>query len=286
MSYVFEAGEGSKTPKTYFDILNFLAENRLSRTDIIVALGGGVVGDIAGFAAATYLRGICYIQIPTSLLAMVDSSVGGKTAIDLPVGKNLVGAFKQPSLVICDTSVLTTLPRSQFLDGCAEVIKYGILYSEELFSHLRSAVLGFNRESVIARCVELKRDVVLEDEFDTGSRMKLNLGHTIGHSVEQCSHYAIPHGKAVAIGMAIVSRAAAKRNICAISTATEICELLEQFGLPVGSSFAAQELHAVSLSDKKRTGNIVNLIVPEKIGHCSIRPTHIDELKSFIEAGL
>lgn len=286
ISYVFPAGEASKNASTYLSILNFLTEHHVTRRDCLIALGGGVVGDMTGFVAATYLRGIPYVQVPTTLLAAVDSSVGGKTAIDLDCGKNLVGAFYQPKLVLCDTDTLSTLPLDIFRDGCAEVIKYGILYSEELFSHLRSAVLGFNRESVIARCVELKRDVVLEDEFDTGSRMKLNLGHTIGHSVEQCSHYAISHGKAVAIGMAIVSRAAAKRNICAISTATEICELLEQFGLPVGSSFAAQELHAVSLSDKKRTGNIVNLIVPEKIGHCSIRPTHIDELKSFIEAGL
>lgn len=286
ISYVFPAGEASKNASTYLSLLNFLAQNHVSRSDCLIALGGGVVGDMTGFAAATYLRGICYIQIPTTLLAAVDSSVGGKTAIDLDCGKNLVGAFYQPKLVLCDTDTLSTLPLEILRDGCAEVIKYGILYSAELFSHLQSMVLDFDREAVIAHCVELKRNVVLEDEFDTGSRMKLNLGHTIGHSVEQCSHYTISHGKAVAIGMAIVSRAAAKMNICAEETAAEICAVLEHFGLPVQSDTTAQKLFEISLSDKKRNGNTVNLIVPEKIGHCNIRPTHIDELKSFIEAGL
>lgn len=173
---------------------------------MVVALGGGVVGDLAGFAAASYLRGIRFIQVPTTLLAAVDSSVGGKTAIDLPAGKNLAGAFCQPSLVLCDTDTLNSLPLDIFRDGCAEVIKYGVLYDPKLFAHLEEKGLSFDREAVITRCVELKRDVVMEDEFDTGARMKLNLGHTVGHGVEAKSHFAISHGKAVAIGMAIVSR--------------------------------------------------------------------------------
>ena len=185
VSYVFPAGEESKNGQIFLDLLNFLAENQLTRSDMIVALGGGVVGDLAGFAAASYLRGIRFIQVPTTLLAAVDSSVGGKTAIDLPAGKNLAGAFCQPSLVLCDTDTLNSLPLDIFRDGCAEVIKYGVLYDPKLFAHLEEKGLAFDREAVITRCVELKRDVVMEDEFDTGARMKLNLGHTVGHGLEQ-----------------------------------------------------------------------------------------------------
>ena len=211
--FVFPAGEASKNAAVYLELLNALAESKLSRSDLIVALGGGVVGDLAGFAAATYLRGIRLIQVPTTLLSAVDSSVGGKTAIDLPSGKNLVGAFYQPNLVLCDIDCLGTLPDDIFLDGCAEVIKYGILYDPGLFDLLHSAGPSFPREDVIARCVELKRDVVAQDEFDTGLRMKLNLGHTVGHAVEAESHFSISHGKAVAIGTAIVARACCNLGI-------------------------------------------------------------------------
>ena len=280
VSFVFPAGEESKSVETYINLLNFLAENKLPRTDMIVALGGGVVGDLAGFAAATYLRGIRFIQIPTSLLAAVDSSVGGKTAIDLPAGKNLVGAFWQPILVLCDTDTLSTLPQDVFLDGCAEVIKYGILYDEPFFSYLESAGPDFDREAVIARCVEMKRDVVMEDEFDTGARMKLNLGHTIGHGVEASSHFALSHGKAVAIGMAIVSRA----SRCPDND--RIIAILEQFGLPTATKTDADTLFAYALSDKKRSGGMVNLIIPRAIGNCEIVPTPIEQIKSFIEEGL
>ncbi len=171
--FVFPAGEASKSGETYLALLNHMAQNQMTRTDLVAALGGGVVGDLAGFAAATYLRGIRFIQIPTTLLAAVDSSVGGKTAIDLPAGKNLAGAFCQPKLVVCDLDTLDSLPREIFQDGCAEVIKYGILYDSRLFAHLEQHGLDFDREAVITRCVELKRDVVEQDEFDTGLRMKL-----------------------------------------------------------------------------------------------------------------
>ena len=280
VSFVFPAGEESKCAATYLDLLNFLAENKLTRTDLMVALGGGVVGDLAGFAAATYLRGIRFIQIPTTLLAAVDSSVGGKTAIDLPAGKNLVGAFWQPSLVLCDTDTLASLPRDIFLDGCAEVIKYGILYDESFFSYLESTGPDFDWEMVIARCVEMKRDVVMEDEFDTGARMKLNLGHTIGHGVEASSHFTLSHGKSVAIGMAIVSRA----SHC--PDETRINGILEQFGLPTTTDTDAETLFRYALSDKKRSGGTVNLIIPRAIGNCEIVPTPVEHIKSFIEEGL
>ena len=278
--FVFSAGEASKNAATYLELLNFLAENKLTRSDALIALGGGVVGDLTGFTAATYLRGIDYIQIPTTLLAAVDSSVGGKTAIDLPSGKNLVGAFYQPKLVLCDTDTLNTLPEDVFRDGCAEVIKYGVLYDAELFAHLEESGLSFDREAVIARCVELKRDVVAEDEFDRGERQKLNLGHTIGHGVEAHSHFSISHGKAVAIGMAIVSRA----SNC--SDSGRIISCLTQFGLPVHTDFSAQQLYLSALSDKKRSGGTVNLIIPVEIGNCIIQPTSVDKIESFIQAGL
>jgi len=279
-SFVFPAGEESKCAATYLELLNFLAENKLTRSDLIVALGGGVTGDLAGFAAATYLRGIRFIQIPTTLLAAVDSSVGGKTAIDLSAGKNLVGAFWQPSLVLCDTDTLNTLPYDIFIDGCAEVIKYGILYDEPFFSYLESTGPDFDREAVIARCVEMKRDVVTEDEFDTGARMKLNLGHTIGHGVEASSHFTLSHGKSVAIGMAIVSRA----SHCPDND--RIIKILKQFGLPTTTQTDADTLFTYALSDKKRSGGTVNLIIPEKIGDCAIVPTAVEKIKSFIEEGL
>lgn len=286
VSYVFPAGEESKNGETYLSLLNFLAAEKLTRSDCIIALGGGVVGDMTGFAAATYLRGIDYIQIPTTVLAAVDSSVGGKTAIDLPSGKNLAGAFYQPRLVLCDIDTLDTLPEDIFRDGCAEIIKYGVLYDPELFDHLHAKDLDFDREMVISRCVELKRDVVAADEFDRGERQKLNLGHTIGHSVEANSHFTVSHGKAVAIGMAIVSRAAAKQNLCTAETAAAIEEVLNVFLLPAATTDSADSIYNSALSDKKRFGNTVNLIVPVEIGNCIIHTVTTQELKTFIEAGL
>lgn len=281
ISFVFPAGEASKCGATFLELVNFLAEHRMTRTDLVVALGGGVVGDLTGFAAATFLRGISFIQVPTTLLAAVDSSVGGKTAIDLPAGKNLCGAFYQPILVLCDTDLLLTLPEDIFRDGCAEVIKYGILYDPALFAHLKEHGMDFHREDVITRCVELKRDVVAEDEFDNGARMKLNLGHTIGHGVEALSNFSLSHGKSVAIGMAIVARAA-----CDDALRDEILDILNQFGLPTETSSAADAIYTCTLSDKKRAGGTVNLIIPRTIGDCAIVPTPVADVKALIEKGL
>lgn len=286
VSFVFPAGEASKNGGTYLELLSFLARNHLTRSDCLIALGGGVVGDLTGFAAATYLRGVPYIQVPTTLLAAVDSSVGGKTAIDLPVGKNLVGAFYQPRLVLCDLDTLDTLPPEIFRDGCAEVIKYGVLYDSTLFSHLLDKGLDFDREAVITRCVELKRDVVAEDEFDRGARMRLNLGHTIGHGVEAGSGFTVSHGQAVAIGMAIVARTGCQYGICSPAVRNQILTIIKKFGLPDSTDFSAEVLYQAALSDKKRSGGTVNLIVPQRIGDCIIRPTAVAELKDFIQAGL
>ena len=280
VTYTFAAGEASKNLNTYINILGFLADHHFTRSDAVLALGGGVVGDISGFVAATYLRGIPFIQVPTTLLAMVDSSVGGKTAVDLPAGKNLVGAFYQPSLVICDLNVLKSLPKSVFCDGCAEVIKYSILYDEKLFAHLETNGLHFDQETVISRCVELKRDVVSLDEFDNGDRQKLNLGHTIGHAVEAQSSFTITHGQAVAIGMAIITKATCK------SIYPKLIAVLEKFQLSTTTAYTAKQLFTSALSDKKRSGGTLNLIIPIKIGECLIRPTPVDTLESLIKEGL
>lgn len=284
--YVIPAGESSKNGQQYLQLLEFLAQNELTRSDCVIALGGGVVGDLTGFVAATYLRGIAYIQIPTTLLAMVDSSVGGKTAIDLSAGKNLAGAFYQPSLVLCDPDALKTLPEDVFTDGCAEVIKYGVLYDAQLFAHLRDFGKRFDRMSVITKCISLKRDVVCSDEFDTGLRMKLNLGHTLGHAIESCSEFMTSHGKAVAIGMALISKAAAKAGYCGEMLYRQLTDVLKAFDLPYTTEYSACQLLTHALTDKKRAGTSVKLIIPHAIGDCEIVPLPISELPKFIELGL
>jgi len=286
VSFVFPHGEASKNAETYVKILNFLARNKLTRSDMVVALGGGVVGDISGFAAATYLRGISYVQVPTSLLAMVDSSVGGKTAIDLEEGKNLAGAFCQPELVLCDLDSLSTLSGEFFTDGSAEVLKYGILGDRALFDHLCEKGQGFEKEYVVSRCVEMKRDYVCEDEFDTGVRRKLNLGHTVGHAVEKCSHFGVSHGRAVAIGMAVIARTCAARGLCDEACAADILRGIKALKLPTDTDFGIDELMAPMLSDKKRTGGTVSFIIPRKVGECDILPLKVEEIEEFVKAGL
>lgn len=285
-AFVFPAGESSKNGETFLQILNFLAENRLTRSDMLVALGGGVVGDLTGFAAACYLRGVAFVQVPTTLLAAVDSSVGGKTAIDLGPGKNLAGAFWQPSLVLCDIDTLDTLPEEIFRDGCAEIIKTAILFDGQLFMELVRSGIRFDRESVIAACVAHKRDIVAVDEFDRGQRNLLNLGHTFGHAVELLSDFSLSHGRAVAIGTAIAARGAVQLGISDQGTATQIQWLLEKFGLPVFTHNTATEILEAVLSDKKRSGDRINLILPRSVGECIIAPTPVSELESILEADL
>jgi len=284
--FIFAAGEESKNGSTYLALLEHLAENQITRSDCLIALGGGVVGDLTGFAAATYLRGVDFVQIPTTLLAAVDSSVGGKTAIDLKAGKNLAGVFYQPKLVLCDTDTLSTLPRRIFQDGCAEVIKYAVLYDPDLFAHLEEKGLAFDCEDVISRCIELKRDVVAADEFDRGQRMKLNLGHTIGHGIEAQSNFTVSHGQAVAIGMATVCRTAAWRGVLSVQACNSVLALLEKFGLPVRTEYSADSIYINALSDKKREGAAVNFIIPYGIGDCRIVQIPTSEMKTFIEEGL
>lgn len=283
ITYVFPAGEESKSAKTLFDILEFMAKNRLTRSDFAVALGGGVTGDMTGLAASLYLRGIPFVQVPTTLLAAVDSSVGGKTAVNLTAGKNLMGAFYQPSLVVCDTDTLSTLSPEIFADGMAEVIKYGVIFDKALFDSVKSGDVNDNIESIIARCVELKRDVVAKDEFDKGDRQLLNFGHTMAHSIEKLSDFEISHGSAVAIGMVIAAKASKAFGWSDEDCTAEIIEANKNNNLPCECDFAPEELADVALSDKKRSGNEITFVVPKKIGECILKKVSVEMLKKIAE---
>lgn len=286
VKFVFENGEKSKNIFTYAKLQNFLAEQKLTRSDAIVAFGGGVVGDLAGFAAATYLRGIKYLQIPTTLLAMVDSSVGGKTAIDLDSGKNLCGAFYQPEIVICDYTLTKTLTDEIFADGCAEIIKYALISDTELYNHLLENGRDFDREYVISRCVQIKSDIVASDEFDGATRQLLNYGHTVGHAIEALSNFGITHGSAVAAGMAIIARSAEKNGLCDSICVDDTIKLITKFGLPTGTAFSANDIAGVIENDKKRKGGSITLVLPEKTGKCILKKYPIEETENFVAAGL
>lgn len=285
ISWAFPAGEASKNLTTYGQLLHFLGENHMTRSDIIVALGGGVTGDMAGFAAATYQRGIPFIQVPTTLLAAVDSSVGGKTAIDLDTGKNQAGCFYQPWLVLCDPDTLTTLPEREYRCGCGEIIKYSVLFDANFFEELWNTPVKDQVEHVISTCVTLKRMAVMEDEFDTGARRKLNLGHSFGHAVEACSDFSIPHGCAVAIGMAIITRAAVKRGICAQEVLDRLLAILDKYDLPTQTDYPLEALYRAALSDKKISGGKMHLIVPEAIGRCRIESIPEAEIRDWMRDG-
>ena len=284
-SFVFPHGESSKCACTYLELLDALCAQQLTRKDAIAALGGGVAGDLAGFAASTYLRGIGFIQIPTTLLAMVDSSVGGKTAIDLPAGKNLAGTFYQPWLVLCDPDCLTTLPEEIFRDGCAEVIKYAVLGNAPFFDDLRAGAAHAQLEHIIETCVTMKRDIVAQDEFDRGQRQLLNLGHTFGHGIEACSGFAVSHGSAVAIGMAMMVRAAAAFGLCTEKTRDTVVDILRQYDLPVDCAYPVEQMLGTILHDKKASGGSINLIVPTAVGSCEIRKTPASEISDWLRAG-
>lgn len=286
IKYVIENGEQSKNGQNFLKICEFLAENQITRSDMIIALGGGVVGDLAGFVSASYLRGIAFIQIPTTLLSCVDSSVGGKTAIDIESGKNLVGAFYQPRLVICDYSTLDSLSDEIFSQGCAEVIKYAVIGNKELFSHLLENKKSFDREYVISECVKMKRDIVEHDEFDKGERQLLNLGHTIGHAVELKSDFKISHGEAVAIGLCMIAKASFKKGLCDEKTKDDIIKIVKEFDLPVSAEFSANELYKTTLNDKKRTGDFIKLVIPYSVGDSRLLKIKTDEMLSFIEEGI
>ena len=275
----------NKTLATLADVWTALQRGGATRHSLLVNLGGGMVTDLGGFAAATFKRGINFINIPTTLLAMVDSSVGGKTAIDLPAGKNLAGTFYQPWLVLCDPDCLTTLPEDIFRDGCAEVIKYAVLGNAPFFDDLRAGSAHAQLEHIIETCVTMKRDIVAQDEFDRGQRQLLNLGHTFGHGIEARSGFAVSHGSAVAIGMAMMVRAAAAFGLCTEKTRDTVVDILRQYDLPVDCAFRAGDMLPTILHDKKAAGDTINLIVPTAVGQCRIVKTPASEIMDWLRAG-
>lgn len=285
-------GEESKNLEQLGKTLRFLSENGLDRSDLVIALGGGVVGDLTGFASAVYLRGIDYVQIPTTFLAAIDSSVGGKTAVDLPTGKNLAGAFHQPLAVICDCDAFQTLRPETFADGAAEAVKYGVLAGGQIFESLaegRGGAPGLPDDlipQVVEQCVAVKAGIVGRDEFDRGERQLLNLGHTIGHAIERCSAYRVTHGRAVAIGTAIMARAAERAGLAEPGCASAVEAVLCVQGLPIETEFSADELFEAAAADKKRAGDTIQIIVPQRVGCCVIRKVPMAELRSLIALGL
>lgn len=283
-STVLPAGEEYKRLATVETIYHDLMENGFTRKDLILALGGGVTGDVTGFAAATFLRGVPLCQIPTTLLAQVDSSVGGKTAVDLPEGKNLVGAFYQPRLVLIDPSVLDTLPDATFVDGMAEVVKYGCIKNRGILDMIRMPHYRENIEELIYECVKIKRDIVEVDEHDTGLRMILNFGHTIGHAVEKLGNYtAYTHGQAVSMGMV-----AAMKVAQALGTHNDLDDylsaLLLDLGLPTELPYGREELFHALLSDKKKMGDTVNFILVRSLGRAEIEKIDVDALHQIIQS--
>jgi 3-dehydroquinate synthase len=287
------AGEENKTLDTLRSLYDELLAAGLDRSGTVVTLGGGVVGDVAGFAAATFMRGVRLVQVPTTLLAMVDASVGGKTGVDLPQGKNLIGAFKQAALVVADPDTLATLPVAEKQGGLAEVVKHGIIGDKQLFEKLENSDFatifqgateagirdaGFgaglnaaNNDSSLAKlivqAVKVKQDVVEADPFEEGKRAILNLGHTFGHALEKCSNYQLLHGHAVAVGLVVAARVAAGLGLCEAGFSERVARLLQRLGLPTSyHGVAPEELWAAMTTDKKRQGRRLRFVLPEAIG--------------------
>lgn len=284
-SFVFRHGEEQKTLITVNDIYTFLCENNFSRDDFLVALGGGVVGDITGFAAATYLRGIKFIQAATTLLAQVDSSVGGKTGVDLPFGKNLVGAFYQPSLVLCDTDALDTLPEFIYADGMSEVIKHGCIADKDLFFALKTK--NISRADMIHENIKIKAAVVSGDERETkGGRIKLNFGHTIGHAIEKYFGFSgITHGAAVGVGMVYAAKISYLLGLCGSDVISEIQEILSIYNISphINIDIDNAKLAECCLADKKAEGSGIQFVLLTGIGECVVKKIMSQELRGLLD---
>lgn len=285
-AFAIPPGETNKNLNQWGNMLSFLAESGLTRSDCVLAFGGGVPGDMAGFAAACYLRGIPFVQAPTTLLAMADSSVGGKTGVDLPSGKNLAGAFCQPSLVICDPDALTTLPYDTLLDGVAESVKHGILADAALFELFENGGWQDALETIVERDVRIKAAFVTGDERDTGKRQQLNLGHTFGHALERRSEYRMSHGHAVGIGMVYAARLACRLGQCDEETLRRVAETLTAVGLATDAPYTPEELAEIALLDKKRMGETLTMVLPEEIGRCQLVPVDVGRLPEWFRMAM
>lgn len=286
----FLEGEASKNLTTVTNVYEFLAKVGLTRSDGIVALGGGVVGDLAGFVASTYMRGVHFVQIPTSLTAQVDSSIGGKTGVNTPWAKNMVGTFTQPDGVLIDPDVLKTLGQRELIEGMGEVIKYGLIEDVELWKELSDmdgspeSILE-HAESIIYHSCNVKRKLVVEDELDNGVRLYLNFGHTIGHAVEATAGYGkVMHGEAVSIGMVQVARVAEKEKLMPKGITTEIEKMCYKFGLPTDyQPWCQEELYQALLHDKKARGKMIKLVLVPKLGTATIYQIPLEEMKAYLE---
>lgn len=282
---VFPAGEKSKSLDTYVRVLSDVAASGLKRDGAMIALGGGVVGDLGGFVAATYMRGVKVVQVPTTLLSAIDSSIGGKTGVDTPFGKNSVGCFHQPSLVLFDSELIDTLPAAQFKNGVGEGIKYAVLAGGRLFDLLESGLDKSNLDEFCALCAEYKARTVSEDEKDNGRRRLLNLGHTVGHAVELLSDFTVPHGEAVVKGLYAVVRSARRCGELPEEDYSRIVSLINAYGFDVNPGFPANDIAECLHLDKKTEGdNDISAIAVKGIGRCEVRRMTVGEFKEYINA--
>lgn len=283
---ILPAGEAHKNLDAVSAIYHDLCAAGLTRKDLVIALGGGVTGDIAGFAASSFLRGVSLCQIPTTLLAQVDSSVGGKCGVDLPEGKNLVGAFYQPSLVLIDPSVLSTLPDTIFSDGMAEVIKYGCIQNSQILALAEKETFRQHIDDILYECVKIKRDIVSKDEFDTGLRMILNFGHTIGHAAERLGNYTeLTHGQAVAIGMVAAVKIGQALGV-GPDVSHQLCSILQQHHLPTELPYPIDDIFCALQSDKKKMADTIHFILLKELGKSTIYPIKTDALLAVMRKAL
>lgn len=282
---IFESGESTKSIESYQRGINFLADNYFRRTDAVLAFGGGVIGDLAGFISATYQRGMIFVQMPTTLLAGVDSSVGGKTGINLNQGKNLLGAFKQPLNVICDWSLYKTMPDDRFLDGVSEVIKYSILCDKVLFEDLKTPLKKDDSRltKIIEKCINYKAYIVSQDEEENGIRKILNLGHTIGHSIEKISNYEITHGYSVAIGICYIAKLSYKLGFISKSLAKDIVDCIKINNLPICTKYTIEDIFKHSIIDKKCTDDMITIILIKNIGDCFLQDIPLSKWKEYLK---
>lgn len=281
LRYVIPHGEKSKNWTLAGELLEKLAADGFCRDDTLVALGGGVVGDITGFVASVYMRGVPYVQVPTTLLAAIDSSVGGKTAVDLKAGKNLAGRIYPPKAVVCDLDTLATLPRSEWKCGLGEAVKYAVLAGGEIFDIMESGAGAENLERLIDLCVDYKRRIVEADENEGGLRRLLNLGHTVGHAIEAESALGFPHGVCVAMGIKVIARASVSAGYLPKDEYLRISALLQKYGFPE-CPYPLRSVIMHAAHDKKISGGKINAVVIRGIGRCETVPMTLDELKEFV----
>ena len=281
LRYVIPHGEKSKNWTLAGELLEKLAADGFCRDDTLVALGGGVVGDITGFVASVYMRGVPYVQVPTTLLAAIDSSVGGKTAVDLKAGKNLAGRIYPPKAVVCDLDTLATLPRSEWKCGLGEAVKYAVLAGGEIFDIMESGAGAENLERLIDLCVDYKRRIVEADENESGLRRLLNLGHTVGHAIEAESALGFPHGVCVAMGIKVIARASVSAGYLPKDEYLRISALLQKYGFPE-CPYPLRSVIMHAAHDKKISGGKINAVVIRGIGRCETVPMTLDELKEFV----